>query len=156
MNEDILIVDTPLGEQGLVPVETESPTVAYPVAKPEKKKRGRPRKTDIEAAKKPGKVGRPPGDAARMAEFKARLMATSGDKVIAKIIEVALTDGHPAQGAMLKFTGERLLPLSSFEKESGTGKSSINITITGVGGATTVEAAQTVDATDVDYLDDVQ
>lgn len=97
-----------------------------------KPKLGRPTKAAIAKKKNPGIVGRPPGDAARIAEFKARLLATAGDTVITKIIETALSDGHPAQGAMLKFCGERLLPLSSFEAKSGGSAPSISINITGI------------------------
>lgn len=104
------------------------------------KKRGRPRKTDIEAKKRGnrGVVGRPPGDAARINEFKARLLATSGDKVINKIINIALDDEHPGQMAALKMCMDRVLPMSYFEKDKmSQGKSSVNITITGVGGKIT-------------------
>ena len=115
-----------------------------------KPKRGRPTKKAIAKKKNPGVVGRPPGDAARIAEFKARLLATSGDKVLTKIIETALADGHPAQGAMLKFCGERLLPLSSFDAKSGGGTPQISINITGLT-APTIEAAEVIenDVTDV-------
>jgi hypothetical protein len=64
--------------------------------------------------------------------------------VITKIIETALADGHPAQGAMLKFCGERLLPLSSFEAKSGGGTPQISINITGITN-TSVETAEIVD-----------
>jgi hypothetical protein len=97
-----------------------------------KPKLGRPKKADIQKKKKPGIVGRPVGDAGRIAEFKARLLATAGDSVITKIIETALTDGHPSQGAMLKFCGERLLPLSSFESKNGGGTPTISINISGI------------------------
>lgn len=116
-----------------------------------KPKRGRPTKAAIAKKKNPGILGRPPGDAARIAEFKARLLATAGDSVITKIIETALADGHPAQGAMLKFCGERLLPLSSFEAKSGGSMPQISINITGIN-SPTVEAAEEVienDYTDV-------
>lgn len=109
-----------------------------------KPKLGRPTKAAIAKKKNPGVVGRPPGDAARIAEFKARLLATAGDTVITKIIETALSDGHPAQGAMLKFCGERLLPLSSFEAKSGGGAPSISINITGIT-SPSVETAEIVD-----------
>lgn len=109
-----------------------------------KPKLGRPTKAAIAKKKNPGVVGRPPGDAARIAEFKARLLATAGDSVITKIIETALADGHPAQGAMLKFCGERLLPLSSFEAKSGGGTPQISINITGITN-TSVETAEIVD-----------
>jgi len=104
------------------------------------KKRGRPKKSDIEAKKRGnrGVVGRPPGDAARINEFKARLLATSGDKVINTIINSALDDEHPGQMAALKMCMDRVLPMSYFEKDKmSQGKSSVNITITGVGSKVT-------------------
>jgi hypothetical protein len=115
-----------------------------------KPKLGRPTKAAIAKKKNPGILGRPPGDAARIAEFKARLLATAGDSVITKIIETALADGHPAQGAMLKFCGERLLPLSSFEAKSGGGSPQISINITGIN-SPSIEATEVIenDVTDV-------
>ena len=69
-----------------------------------KAKRGRPRKADIAAKKKGNRnaIGRPKGDAARINELKARLLATSGDKVISKVIEISLEVGHPVQSGALK------------------------------------------------------
>jgi len=115
-------------------------------------KRGRPTKASIEAAKKPGKgkVGRPKDDRGRILELKARLMATSGNKVIDKIISIALEDGNPGQMAALKMCIDRQLPLSLFEKDAKRGANAITINITGVGG---VEAEQTIDADDIDYED---
>ena len=115
-------------------------------------KRGRPTKAAIEAAKKPGKgkVGRPKDDRGRILELKARLMATSGNKVIDKIIQIALEDGNPGQLAALKMCIDRQLPLSLFEKDAKRGANAITINITGVGG---VEAEQTIDADDIDYED---
>lgn len=116
------------------------------------RKRGRPRKADIEAAKKPGngKVGRPIGDNGRIQELKARLMATAGTKVIDKIIHIALNDEHFGQLAALKMCLDRQLPLSLFEKDAKRGSSAITINITGVGN---VEASEpdTIDADDVAY-----
>jgi len=101
---------------------------------PVKRKRGRPRKADIEAKKKRGKVGRPVGDAGRIKEFKARLLATTGDKVINKIVQVAMDDGHSGQMAALKMCMDRVLPLSYFEKDKNSSSSNqISINITGVG-----------------------
>ena len=121
-----------------------------------KPKLGRPKKADIQKKKKPGVIGRPVGDAGRIAEFKARLLATAGDTVITKIIETALQDGHPAQGAMLKFCGERLLPLSSFEAKSSGGTPQISINITGIN-SPTIEASEIIDnveVSDVEYKDE--
>jgi len=116
--------------------------------------RGRPTKKAIAKKKNPGIVGRPPGDAARIAEFKARLLATHGDSVIEKIIHTALQDGHPAQGAMLKLCGERLLPLSSFEGKTGGGTPHISINISGLTNPM-IEAEEVIDTdvTDVTIKD---
>lgn len=111
------------------------------VEEPPKRKRGRPRKSEVEAKKRGnrGVRGRPPGDAARINEFKARLLATSGDKVISKIIDIALDDDHQGQMAALKMCMDRVLPVSYFEKDkNGSGRSAVSITITGVGGETTI------------------
>lgn len=117
-----------------------------------KPKLGRPKKSDIEKKKKPGLIGRPPGsgDGARIAEFKARLLATSGDSIINKVVEIALTDGHPSQSAALKMCVDRVLPMSYFDKEKqGGGAAQISINITGITNPT-VEAAEVVDN---DYTD---
>ena len=106
-----------------------------------KAKRGRPRKADIAAKKKGNRnaLGRPKGDAARINELKARLLATSGDKVISKVIEIALEDGHPVQSAALKMCMDRVLPVSYFDKKNDTGgRNAVSITITGIGGDTTI------------------
>lgn len=116
-------------------------TTTVSVEEKPKRKRGRPRKSEIEAKKKGnrGVRGRPPGDAARINEFKARLLATSGDKVITKIIDIAMDDEHQGQMAALKMCMDRVLPVSYFEKDKNSnGKASVNIQITGVGGETTI------------------
>ena len=112
---------------------------------PKKRGPGRPKKGEIVAKKKGnrGVVGRPPGDAARINEFKARLLATSGDHVISKIIQIAQDDEHPGQMAALKMCMDRVLPLSYFEKDKTTGgKSAVQITITGVNGNTVISGGE--------------
>ena len=89
---------------------------------PPKRKRGRPRKADIEAKKNRGVVGRPPGEAARIKEFYARLLSTSGEKVIETVLRKAMDDTDKDQVACLKMCIDRLLPLSHFEKDK-TGRS---------------------------------
>jgi hypothetical protein len=86
------------------------------------RKRGRPRKADIEAKKSRNAVGRPPGEAARIKEFYARLLSTSGEKVIETVLRKAMDDGDKDQVACLKMCIDRLLPLSHFEKQ-GQGRS---------------------------------
>lgn len=101
------------------------------------KKRGRPRKTDVEAKKagNRGVVGRPKGDAAIINEYKARMLnSPKSRKVLEKIFDAALDDEHKHQSAAWKLVADRIIPVSYFEKEklSG-GKSGINITISTVG-----------------------
>jgi len=86
------------------------------------KKRGRPRKADIELKKSRGVVGRPPGEAARIKEFYARLLSTSGEKVIETVLRKAMDDQDKDQVACLKMCMDRLLPVSHFEKQ-GQGRS---------------------------------
>lgn len=111
-----------------------------------KAKRGRPRKSDIEAKKpgKRGKVGRPAGDTARMNELKARLLSTSGEKVIDKVIKIALDDEHPGQIAALRLCMDRLLPVSVFEKDAKRQGNKIEINI--IGHNTEVQPVEYVEA----------
>jgi len=102
------------------------------VVKP-KPKLGRPTKESIKKAKAP--LGRPKNDTGRIAEFKQRLLGTSGENVIKKIIEIGQTDGHPGQMAALKMAVDRILPLSMFEKDAKGQRNAIQINITGIGEA---------------------
>ena len=106
------------------------------------KKRGRPKKSLVEA-KKPGNRGvrgRPPGDAAAINEFKARLLASPrSQKVLDSIMNAALDDDHKNQAAAWKLLMDRMLPVSYFEKDkNNSGRSAVSITIKGVGGDTVI------------------
>ncbi len=120
---------------------------------PKKRGPGRPKKSEIVAKKKRGVVGRPAGDQARIAELKARLLATTGDRVINKIVEIAMSDGHPVQGAALKMCIDRVLPLSLFEKDAKGQRGAVTINITGLTEAKPVEIVDSVsvDVQDVEY-----
>jgi len=120
---------------------------AVVVAKP-KAKMGRPSKETLAKANK--KMGRPKNDTGRLAEFKQRLLGTSGESVIKKIIEIGQTDGHPGQVAALKMCIDRILPLSMFEKDSRGQRNAVTINITGLGEVTATQEAEIVDL-DEDY-----
>ena len=122
---------------------------------PVKPRRGRPPKSLIESKKKPGTIGRPQGDNGRIQELKARLLATTGDKVINKIVSIAMDDTHSGQMAALKMCMDRVLPTSLFEKDAKGQRNAVTINITGIGDAK-VEAAEIVDVevTDVEYNDE--
>jgi len=102
---------------------------------PVKRKRGRPRKTDIEAKKNRGVVGRPPGEAARIKEFYARLLTTSGETVINTVLKKALDDDDKDQIACLKMCMDRMLPVSYFEKDKDARRGNVSIQISMVGDA---------------------
>ena len=116
--------------------------------KPVKRKRGRPRKTEVEAKKKRGVVGRLPGEAARIKEFHARLLATSGETVINTIIKKALDDEDKDQVACLKMCIDRVLPMSYFEKGKDAGRGNVNIQISMVGDK---KAEVVEEVTDVEF-----
>lgn len=100
-----------------------------------RRKLGRPLKKDIEAKKKGnrGKVGRPAGDSARIAEFKARLLGTSGDKIIETLIAKALNPDDKDNMAALKLCVDRILPVSVFDAAKNSGSvPAISINITGL------------------------
>ena len=105
---------------------------------PVPKKRGRPKKTDVEKYKKGnrGVRGRPKGDAARMNELKARVLASpKSEKVLAAIFDAALDNEHKSQAAAWKLLIDRILPVGAFEREviKDAGRNAISINISGVG-----------------------
>jgi hypothetical protein len=123
---------------------------AAPVV-PKLRGKGRPPKADLQAVKDrtKGKVGRPKGDSGRMQEFKERLLATGGSRIIDKMISIALTDDHPGQMAAIKLAVERLLPMSAFDSmKNGGSTPQISINISGLS-SPTVEAVES-DITDVE------
>jgi hypothetical protein len=105
------------------------------ILQPKLRGKGRPPKSDLQAVKDrtKGKVGRPAGDAARLQEFKERLLATGGSRILDKMVEIAMTDGHPGQMAAMKLAVDRILPVSMFDaaKNAG-GAPQISINITGL------------------------
>ena len=102
---------------------------------PKKRGRGRPRKAEVEAKKKRGVVGRPPGEAARIKEFYARLLTTSGETVINTVLKKALGDTDKDQIACLKMCMDRMLPVSYFEKDKDARRGNVSIQISMVGDA---------------------
>lgn len=135
-------------ELPVVTSEVSSSISEAPMAKP-KKKMGRPRKEDLKKAKLP--IGRPKNDTGRLAEFKQRLLGTSGAAVIEKIIAIGQDDNHPGQMAALKMAMDRILPLSMFEKDAKGQRNAIQINITGIGEAKIETAAEQADVVDMDY-----
>ena len=122
------------------------------VLAPQVRRKGRPPKSIVESKKKRNKVGRPVGDAGRIQEFKARLLSTSGTKVIDTVLRKALDDADKDQVACLKMCLDRMLPTSLFEKDAKGQRNAVTINITGLG-ETKVNAVETIDAEIIDYED---
>ena len=106
----------------------------------EEKKRTKPSKKVLAAnsANGRGKPGRPKGDAAKINEYKARMLASPKSKlVLDTIFNAALDNDHKKQSAAWKLVMDRILPVAAFEKDivQNGGKSAIQINITGVGTA---------------------
>lgn len=120
-------MDNPLQDS-----KTETETKSPPVA-PAKRGPGRPRKSEVTSKLpgKRGKPGRPKGDAAIMAEYKARMLASpKSSRVIQKVFEVALDDDHKHQAACMKMVMDRVAPIGAFEIHNrSTGSSGITINI---------------------------
>jgi len=119
-----------------------------------KRGRGRPKKGEVVAKKEGnrGVRGRPPGDAAIINEYKARMLASpKSTKVMDAIFNAALDDEHKNQAAAWKLLMDRMLPVSYFEKDKmSQGKNSVNITITGVG----AKVSDDEDIIDIEPIDD--
>ena len=114
-------------------------------------RRGRPPKAVLDSKKPGGRalIGRPPGEAARLNEFKARLLATGGSRILDKMIKIALDDNHPGQMAAIKMSIDRIMPLSMFESAKN-GGSTPQITINVSGISSTVDVVQETNKDDIE------
>ena len=124
------------------------------MTRPSGNKKGRPKKSDLEAVKtgNRGQVGRPKGDAAIINEYKARMLASpKSARVLETILDAALNDEHPHQAAAWKLVADRIVPVSAFDtaKNAG-GTPTISINITGLNQPT---AEVVEDITDVEIKD---
>lgn len=102
-------------------------------------RKGRPPKALIAAKKTGGKgskgraLGRPPGEASRLQEFKARLLGSTGEKIITTLIRKAMDDEDKDQFAALKFCAERILPMSAFDSAKNSNSTpQVTINISGL------------------------
>ena len=131
--------------------DTETPQTT----KTKKKARmGRPPKELVES-KKPGNrgvVGRPPGDAAIMNEYRARMLSSPKSKAILdKILNAALDDEHKHQAVAWKLVAERVLPISLFDPKRAKAQGGVQVTITAADGSTVTVGQNNDDAIDGVY-----
>ena len=121
--------------------------------KPKLRGKGRPPKSDLQAVKNrtKNKVGRPVGDAGRLQEFKERLLATGGTRILDKMIQIALDDEHPGQMAAIKLAMDRILPASVFDTaKSGGSMPQISINISGLNTPTVSTSDDVIDVETTD------
>ena len=122
----------------------------------EKRKVGRPPKSELSSNLKRNAVGRPKGDATIINEYKARMLSSpKSRKVLDAIFDAALDNEHKNQAAAWKLVVDRILPVSAFEQDiiKQGGRSAIQINITGIG--TSVSETEVVeDVTDVEIKDE--
>lgn len=125
------------------------------MTKPSGNKRGRPPKTAITEIKEKRSVGRPKGDKAIMDEYRMRMLASpKSAKVLEKVYEVALSDGHPGQMAAMKLVLDRVVPASAFDTtKSAGGTPQISINITGLNSPSVDTVEQVYDVSDVQIKD---
>lgn len=127
------------------------------MTKPSGNKKGRPKKSDLEAVKtgNRGQVGRPKGDAAIINEYKARMLASpKSARVLETILDAALNDEHPHQAAAWKLVADRIVPVSAFDQTKNSGSTpQISINITGL---TSPTAEVVEDITDVEIKEYVE
>ena len=121
---------------------------------PTPKKRGRPPKAKTDALKKGNRVarGRPKGDAARINEYKSRMLASpKSAKVLESIFNAALDDDHKSQSAAWKIIVDRIMPVGAFEKEvlKDGGRNAIQINITGLAGAEVTSTQRSTNTEDI-------
>lgn len=120
-----------------------------------KGKGGRPARAALDTIKKPGIVGRPPGHAARLEEFRARLLGTTGDRVIDMLITKAMDRKDKDQIVALRILADRIIPASAFEADAMRAKG-IHISISTTGGPVAVNVGDTPDPRANDVQEDSQ
>ena len=84
-------------------------------------------------SKSPVKRGRPAGMRARQLELKQTLLEHPDvPKVLEKVVSAALDDTHKHQTAAQKILMDRILPISTFEKQfDNREKITINVSVIG-------------------------
>lgn len=116
-----------------------------------KPRKGRPTKAIIDSKRTGSKsgrtvMGRPTGDATRIQEFKARLLGSSGEKIINTLIAKALDVNDKDNMAAIKMCVDRILPMSSFDSVKGSGTMpQVTINISGLKDAVVIPESDIID-----------
>ena len=70
---------------------------------------------------------------------KKLLLAEKSKDVIERILTIALDDSNPNQATFLKWAGDRMLPMSEFEKKTSGQRTAVTITISGIGESNVID-----------------
>jgi hypothetical protein len=143
--KDSPVLDHYSPEAGELPPYTDVPQIL------QKRGRGRPKKKELQAIKKNEIQNKGAVSKARLEEFKTRLIATGGERILDRMIQIALDDNHPGQMSAMKMAIDRILPASMFDAAKGSNSApAISINISGL-------TAPTVQAEEVQYdISDVE
>jgi hypothetical protein len=83
---------------------------------------------------------------------KKFLIEEKSNEVLKKILAIALDDEHPKQDVFLKWAGDRMLPMSEFDKDKGQGGIKTVIIDRSCGGKITIKTGdQSVEIAEGDY-----
>ena len=112
------------------------------------KKRGRPRKADLQSTKDMSKREQ----AAALKDFRARLLLNpKSPKLIEKLFDLAFDDEAKQQAVALKILSDRLMPVAGFTAD-GKQQAQVSINISGIGAD--ANAGVTIDGTTGETEDD--
>lgn len=81
----------------------------------------------------------------QLIELRKLILMERADDVVKKVLDIALDDEHPSQGAALKMCLERILPMSAFEDAKAQGRGAITINISGVNDPVTIDGEEVGD-----------
>ena len=82
---------------------------------------------------------------------KKFLIEEKSNEVLKKILAIALDDEHPKQDVFLKWAGDRMLPMSEFDKDKGQGGVKTVIIDRSCGGKITIKTGS--DSVEIDEND---
>lgn len=87
---------------------------------------------------------------------KKFLIEEKSNEVLKKILAIALNDEHPKQDVFLKWAGDRMLPMSEFDKDKGQGGIKTVIIDRSCGGKITMKiGSESVEIAESDYSDNL-
>lgn len=88
----------------------------------------------------------------QLLDLRKILLEERGELVVKKLLDIALNDEHSGQMAALKLAVDRLLPVSEFDKDKGSGGIKTVIIDRSCGGKVTIKTGNgSIEMSDDDY-----